>query len=380
MAVIKIVPMPGVAVAGPAGPQGPRGYQGDTGLTGPQGPQGEPGLNGLEGETGPQGPAGDSFGIYYLGNYNSDSGYVTDIAVVRGSDGQLYIAKASGQLGDPVNYQTNGQWEVWIPKGADGSNGTGFTFRGEWNDIDYFNVNDVVTFNGESYIATQSSVVVYPVETTHWAKIAAKGDQGSSANTADIYFEESTIFSNYDINITANSVPGDITLSAYNGVRLNFSNNENSGLGFPDGTIQTTAFTGFETAYLETDYTVSGGTNGTQPTFNGNPLFFGSYTKTANLIHFRVNVQMTNITNFGTGSYYITLPHNAKYDTYIRNGHLRHSSGDIYAISGHVLAGTNILELYSTASNGKEVRFTTSIPVSLNTTCDFHIFGSYFSS
>lgn len=40
MAVIKIVPMPGIP--GPRGEQGPRGYQGDTGLTGPQG---DPGIN-----------------------------------------------------------------------------------------------------------------------------------------------------------------------------------------------------------------------------------------------------------------------------------------------------------------------------------------------
>ena len=74
----------------------------------------------IPGVTGPQGPG---FGVSYLGNYNSEAGYVPDIAVVRGSDGQLYLAKASGQLGDPINYQNNGQWEVWIPKGADGAQG-----------------------------------------------------------------------------------------------------------------------------------------------------------------------------------------------------------------------------------------------------------------
>lgn len=134
-----------------------------------------------------------------------------------------------------------------------------------------------------------------------------------------------------------------------------------------------------ETVFGETSYTVGGGTDGTQPTFTGSPLFFGSYTKTSNLVHFRVNVQMTNITNFGSGNYYITLPHTAKYDTYVRNGHLQHSSGDTYAISGQVIANTNVLKLYSTASNGKEVKFTPSVPVGLNTGCDFHIFGSYFS-
>jgi len=96
------------------------------------------GTPGAPGATGPQGPAGDPFGIYYLGNYNSESGYLPNIAVVRGSDGQLYLAKASGQLGDPVYYEVNGQWEVWIPKGADGANGASSYFLGTWNSVDEF--------------------------------------------------------------------------------------------------------------------------------------------------------------------------------------------------------------------------------------------------
>lgn len=85
MAIIKIVPMPGVAVAGPAGPQGPRGYQGDTGLTGPQGPQGEPGLNGLEGEMGPQGPAGADALWNFLGEYDGGADYnIGDVVTYNG--------------------------------------------------------------------------------------------------------------------------------------------------------------------------------------------------------------------------------------------------------------------------------------------------------
>ena len=78
---------------------------------------------GDQGTAGEDGAAGAGFGIYYLGNYVSTNGYLPDVAVVRGSDGQLYLAKASGQLADPVDYQNNGQWEVWIPKGADGADG-----------------------------------------------------------------------------------------------------------------------------------------------------------------------------------------------------------------------------------------------------------------
>jgi plastocyanin len=98
---------------------------GDTGAASTvPGPKGDTGNTGA---TGTAGTAGAGFGIYYLGNYVSTNGYLPEIAVVRGSDGQLYLAKASGQLGDPINYQTNGQWEVWIPKGATGATGAAGT-------------------------------------------------------------------------------------------------------------------------------------------------------------------------------------------------------------------------------------------------------------
>jgi hypothetical protein len=91
---------------------------------------GATGPTGGAGPTGPTGSAGAGFGIFYLGNYNPANGYVPDIAVVRGSDGQLYLAKASGALDDPINYLSNGQWEVWIPKGPTGPTGAASTVTG----------------------------------------------------------------------------------------------------------------------------------------------------------------------------------------------------------------------------------------------------------
>ena len=74
---------------------------------------------------------------------------------------------------------------------------------------------------------------------------------------------------------------------------------------------------------FDTLYTVQGGTtNGTQPTFNGAPLFTASYVTSGDLVHFRINVDFDNITSFGTGQYYMTLPFNSKYSYYFREGHL----------------------------------------------------------
>jgi len=145
--------------------------------------EGTPGAPGADGED------GSSFGIYYLGNYNAENGYSPDIAVVRGSDGQLYLAKASGQLGDPVG--NTAQWEVWIPKGADGTNGTNgtdgatpFTLIGAYDNGASYNLGIAVYYNGGTYVRTGNPLNPgYPPEigaiNGSWTPIAEKGADGS---------------------------------------------------------------------------------------------------------------------------------------------------------------------------------------------------------
>lgn len=361
MAVIKIVPMPGVP--GPRGEQGPRGYQGDTGLTGPQG---EPGLNGLEGETGPQGEPGangqDAL-WNFLGEYSNGADYSPgDVVTYNG--GTYY------RIGEPNQGYAPGT-EYWTTIATPGQAGTSFTFRGEWNDIDYFNINDVVTFNGESYIAIQSSVVVYPVETTHWTKIAAKG---VDANTANFLFNGNNVTTDENMGIAVNGVPGRITLSAYEGVDIEAS--ENFGLRFPDNTVQTTAYTGG--APEETSFVVYGGSLGTAPTFDGAPMFTGSYVKNGPLVSFQIQVEFDNITSFGTGQYYVDLPFASKYAYQFRNGCIHdYSTGNQWAITGHVAAGQSRMLLFFTAGSGQDEVFDFNSPFTLDHPDNFHIAGNY---
>jgi len=72
---------------------------------------------GADGADGAQGDPG-SPGLVYLGNYVSGNGYIANIAVVKGSDNNLYIAKSSGGLGDPVG--NSAEWSIFLPKGVDG--------------------------------------------------------------------------------------------------------------------------------------------------------------------------------------------------------------------------------------------------------------------
>jgi hypothetical protein len=121
MAVIKIVPMPGVAVEGPQGPVGPQGVQGERGLTGPIGPQGEQGLTGLEG---PQGEPG-----------------------IQGEPG---------------------------PAGADAL----WNFVGEYDNGADYAIGDVVTYAGGTYYRVGEPNPGYPPGTEYWTTIATPGATG----------------------------------------------------------------------------------------------------------------------------------------------------------------------------------------------------------
>lgn len=128
----------------------------------------------------------------------------------------------------------------------------------------------------------------------------------------------------------------------------------------------------------EIEYTVQGGTLGTQPTFDGDPLFTGHYIKVGSLIHFSVDVDFDNITSFGTGQYFVRLPFSSARAFIVREGCLHDiSTGDQYAISGHCAAGSDQLLLYSVASNGRDVAFDDKTPITLSTADNFHIAGVY---
>jgi hypothetical protein len=124
-------------MGGPAGPPGPTGPQG---ATGPQGPQG------LQGATGPQGPAG-----------------TTGATGDTGPQGPQGVAGPPGPVG---------------PTGPPGP--AGRTFLGAWNNSTAYVVDDVVTADGETWIAVAANTNSQPTDSNpHWNKLAAKGADGA---------------------------------------------------------------------------------------------------------------------------------------------------------------------------------------------------------
>ena len=134
----------------------------------------------------------------------------------------------------------------------------------------------------------------------------------------------------------------------------------------------------------EVSFTVNGGSTGTQPTFNGAPLFSGSYVRSGSLIHFQIQVDMDNITSFGTGQYYVDLPFPAKYGYKFREGCLHDISANRdYAIGGHVFPNESRLYLGSTDASGNtvfDIAFVQGNPTTLSTEDSFHISGSYLAT
>ena len=128
-------------------------------------------------------------------------------------------------------------------------------------------------------------------------------------------------------------------------------------------------------------WTIEGGTlSNPQPTFTGDPLFTGHYSVVGNLCHFAIDVDMDNITSFGTGQYYMKLPFPANHNIILSDGCLHDdSTGNQYAILGHVVEGSDIMTLFSTASNGQHTPFSDSdnTPIKLAVADSFHIAGTF---
>lgn len=128
-------------------------------------------------------------------------------------------------------------------------------------------------------------------------------------------------------------------------------------------------------------FTVNGGTiGGTQPTFSGPPLFTGQYIRIGDYVHFEIQVEFDNITNFGTGQYFVDLPFAPSHPVMIRGGCVhRVSNGRQYALAGHAITGNVRLTLWYTGSNGHDEEFDHNSPFNLTTADNFHIQGSYLA-
>lgn len=129
------------------GEKGDTGEQGPTGLTGPQGTKGDKGDKGDTGATGPAGPQGET-----------------------GLQGSQGIQGVQGEKGDTGATGAQG------PKGDKGAN-----WRGAYDGPTAYVVDDLVSYNGSTYICILDSTGNLPTDTTYWSLVALKGNDGAGS-------------------------------------------------------------------------------------------------------------------------------------------------------------------------------------------------------
>jgi microcystin-dependent protein len=180
-------PQGDVGPTGPQGDTGPQGPQGDTGLQGPQGdvgpagPQGDIGPQGLQGDTGPQGPQGDTGPAGPIGpDGPTGPPGAPGADGSDGADGAIQYTATAGIVID----NTQGSETIGLnPASA---------------------MNDVLSWNGDNWIATPPSNIINVSATTREASstqpslglnyIIATQGLFPSRNGAEPFIAEITLF------------------------------------------------------------------------------------------------------------------------------------------------------------------------------------------
>jgi len=214
-------------------PQGATGATGATGTQGPAGPTGATGSAGSTGATGPQGPAGaagtngtNGVAFNFRSAWVSGATYTVNDVVIENGNSYVATAVLNNDATDPATDTAN--WSLMAQAGApgaagsqgpqgltgltgpqgaqgpqgsigatgltgpqgnpgtNGTNGVGFNFRSAWVSGATYAVNDVVTENGNSYLATavlNNDATDPATDTTNWSLMAQAGAPGAAGAT-----------------------------------------------------------------------------------------------------------------------------------------------------------------------------------------------------
>jgi hypothetical protein len=224
---------------GATGPQGPIGLTGATGAAGAQGPQGATGSQGIPGPAGPQGTAGtNGIGFNFRNTFSATATYAVNDVVTYG--GSTYVAITANGPDTQTPDQNSTAWSLMAqqgatgtqgpqgatgltgttglqgatgaqgpigltgmtgaqgpqgpvglngptgPQGPAGTNGVGFNYRNIFSSTATYAVNDVVTYNGSSYVAIAAngpSTQTPDQNTNAWSVMAQQGYPGLNGAT-----------------------------------------------------------------------------------------------------------------------------------------------------------------------------------------------------
>jgi hypothetical protein len=95
------------------------------------------------------------------------------------------------------------------------------------------------------------------------------------------------------------------------------------------------------------------------------------------MVTFAIDINMANVTNFGSGNFTVTLPVAPSANTYMFTGYLFDLENEymIHALS----TGGATMTLYITGTNGLLTPLSPTSPVTLDIASEINISGSYIS-
>jgi len=177
----------GFGPTGETGPTGDTGMTGDTGYTGYTGEPGPTGDTGTTGPTGETGPTGASATLNWLGAYNGGTTYNPNDAVEYNGVAYVYVNSTPSSGNDPTNTT---YWAAISATGTTGATGAGaqLNYLGEWDINTAYNPNDVVSYNGNAYVAVATTTagdtpLAFP---NKWGAMGATGATGAAGTTGPV--------------------------------------------------------------------------------------------------------------------------------------------------------------------------------------------------
>jgi hypothetical protein len=113
--------------------------------------------------------------------------------------------------------------------------------------------------------------------------------------------------------------------------------------------------------------------------YTGTPAT-GYYIKIGKMIFYSINVSCTNVTNFGSSQYTLTLPSGLNPDNDYQHIGGLHKGANHYTLLADLGSGSNTITLYHPTANGQQDIFSYNKPTALTTASYFYISGTYFIS
>ena len=99
----------------------------------------------------------------------------------------------------------------------------------------------------------------------------------------------------------------------------------------------------------------------------------GEYFKYGKMVFLNLNVPLTNVTNFGTGQYHVTLPFAPAKHGDASAGTLHDADNGFFTLKGHYNPGSTDMSLWYVSIVSKDAEFDNNSPITLTTADSFHM-------